>query len=95
MLLCIFLVRIHFDYFWPYTGCPNKFGMAQTAGVAEVVISASKSGTQGGYTMVIHCGINLGYTLRYPLGTQSNTTMIQLHLLCQSIMAISIIFYLS
>ena len=35
-----------------YTGCPNKFGMAQTAGVAEVVISASKSGTQGGYTMV-------------------------------------------
>ena len=35
-----------------YTGCPNKFGMAQTAGEAEVVISASKSGTQGGYTMV-------------------------------------------
>ena len=34
------------------TGCPGKFGIAKTAGLAEMVGSAINLGTQGGYTMV-------------------------------------------
>ena len=38
--------------FVTYTGCPGKFGIAKTAGVAEMLGSAINMGTQGGYTMV-------------------------------------------
>ena len=34
------------------TGCPGKFGIAKTAGLAEMVGSDINLGTQGGYTMV-------------------------------------------
>ena len=35
-----------------HTGCPGKFGIAQVAGMAEMLGSAINLGTQGGYTMV-------------------------------------------
>ena len=44
--------------FVTYTGCPGKFGIAKTAGLAEMVGSAINLGTQGGYTMA-HQTFNL------------------------------------
>ena len=35
-----------------HTGCPGKFGIAQVAGMAEMLGSAINLGTQVGYTMV-------------------------------------------
>ena len=34
------------------TGWPGKFGIAQMAGMAEMVVGGLKLGTQGGYTIV-------------------------------------------